>query len=76
MLEVEKWEEGLNFVILSDNKGFVMFLKMGYKLGMVIGKKGEGCLEFVFIELKFGRGGLGRDNEVKRKLEDFCVKLI
>lgn len=74
VLEAEKREEGLNSAISSDNKGFAMLSKMGYKPGMAIGKKGEGRSEPVPIELKSGRGGLGRDNEVKRKLEDFRAK--
>ncbi|XP_062570382.1 G patch domain-containing protein 11-like [Saccostrea cucullata] len=74
VLETEKREEGLKSAITSDNKGFALLSKMGYKPGMAIGKKGEGRSEPVPIELKAGRGGLGRDNEVKRKLEDFRAK--
>lgn len=41
VVEHEKREEGLQSAISSDNKGFAMLTKMGYKPGMGIGKKGE-----------------------------------
>jgi hypothetical protein len=74
VLETEKRLEGLNAAISSENKGFALLSKMGYKPGMALGKKGEGRCEPVPIELKTGRGGLGREGEVKRKLEDMRVK--
>ncbi len=42
LLETEKREEGLNKTISSDNKGFAMLQKMGFKPGMTLGKKGLG----------------------------------
>lgn len=74
VLEAEKRVEGLNVAISSENKGFALLSKMGYKPGMALGKKGEGRCEPVPIELKTGRGGLGREIEVKRKLEDMRMK--
>ena len=40
VVEHEKREEGLQSAISSDNKGFALLAKMGYKPGMGIGKKG------------------------------------
>ena len=44
VVEHEKREEGLQSAISSDNKGFALLAKMGYKPGMGIGKKGENKL--------------------------------
>ena len=41
-LEAEKREKGLQQSIGSDNKGFAMLQKMGFKPGMSLGKKGTG----------------------------------
>ena len=41
MLEKEKRDEGLGAALTSDNKGFSLLAKMGYKPGMAIGKSGE-----------------------------------
>lgn len=40
VLEREKREEGLGASISSENKGFSLLQKMGYKPGMAIGKSG------------------------------------
>lgn len=40
VLEKEKREEGLGSALSSQNKGFALLQKMGYKPGMAIGKKG------------------------------------
>lgn len=74
VLEAEKREEGLKSALSSENKGFALLSKMGYKPGMAIGKKGEGRSEPVPFELKAGRGGFGRETEVKRKLEESRAK--
>ncbi|XP_023243112.1 G patch domain-containing protein 11-like [Centruroides sculpturatus] len=39
-LEEERRLEGLNSALTSNNKGFELLQKMGYKPGMVIGKEG------------------------------------
>lgn len=70
VVEKEKREEGLGASISSDNKGFSLLQKMGYKPGMAIGKAGVGRTEPIPVEVKTGRGGLGRDTEEKRKKEE------
>ena len=40
LLEKEKREEGLGLPLTSDNKGFSLLQKMGFKPGMVLGKSG------------------------------------
>ncbi|XP_041351990.1 G patch domain-containing protein 11-like [Gigantopelta aegis] len=67
VLEKEKREDGLRKSLTSSNKGFAMLQKMGYKPGMAIGKTGSGRMEPVPIEVKFGRGGLGKEADLKRK---------
>lgn len=52
VIEKEKREEGLGAAISSDNKGFSLLAKMGYKPGMVIGKSGEVPLYFVKLYSK------------------------
>ena len=41
VIEREKRDEGLQKSIGSDNKGFALLSKMGYKPGMGIGKSGN-----------------------------------
>lgn len=65
--EQEEREKGLKNALTSDNKGFAMLQKMGYKKGMGLGKEGTGRAEPVPIEVKADRGGLGRQADVKRK---------
>lgn len=67
VLEKEKREEGLGASISSDNKGFSLLQKMGYKPGMAIGKSGVGRTEPIPVEVKTGRGGLGREADQKRR---------
>lgn len=40
IIENEAREQGLSLPISSDNKGFTMLQKMGYKEGMSLGKSG------------------------------------
>jgi hypothetical protein len=40
LLETEQREEGLKSALSSDNKGFKLLEKMGYKPGTAIGKSG------------------------------------
>ncbi len=47
-LEAEKREEGLQQSIGSDNKGFAMLEKMGFKPGMTLGKKGSDFLNLAY----------------------------
>lgn len=66
MLEQERREEGLSIAISSQNKGFTMLAKMGYKAGQGIGKSSVGIVEPIGIDIKRDRGGLGRDAALKQ----------
>ncbi|XP_071962924.1 G patch domain-containing protein 11-like [Antedon mediterranea] len=66
----EQLEEGLKNEISSENKGFAMLQKMGYSKGMGLGKSGTGRKEPVPIEIKTGRGGLGRETQMKKQKQD------
>lgn len=68
-LEVERREEGLNVAISSDNKGFSMLAKMGYKQGDAIGKSNTGIVEPISIQIKTNRAGLGREAALKQLQE-------
>ncbi|XP_071790348.1 G patch domain-containing protein 11-like isoform X2 [Asterias amurensis] len=67
--EQEHRLKGLSNALTSDNKGFAMLEKMGYKSGMGLGKKGGGRSEPVPVEIKTGRGGLGRESQMKDQQE-------
>lgn len=78
-LEVERREEGLNSAITSDNKGFAMLAKMGYKQGDAIGRNsnssgGGGIVEPIPIQVKTNRAGLGREAALKQ-LQEYKEKL-
>lgn len=73
-LEAERREEGLSVAISSDNKGFSMLAKMGYKQGDAIGRSSTGIVEPIPIQVKSGRAGLGRDAAIKQ-LEEYREKL-
>lgn len=60
-LEAERRDEGLSAAISSDNKGFAMMAKMGYKQGDAIGKTSQGIVVPIGIQIKSDRGGLGRE---------------
>lgn len=69
-LEEERREEGLKSAIPSDNKGFSMLAKMGYKQGDSIGRSSSsGIVEPISIQVKSGRGGLGREAAIKQLQE-------
>jgi len=65
-IEHDKRETGLQTSIDSSNKGFALLAKMGYKPGTSLGKDNTGRTEPVPITVKAGRGGLGRDEAVRR----------
>lgn len=71
VLEEERRHEGLSSAISSQNKGFAMLAKMGYKEGEAIGKSSQGILEPIGIDIKKDRGGLGRDAALKQ-LNEHC----
>lgn len=70
-LEVERREEGLSSAISSDNKGFSMLAKMGYKQGDAIGRNSNsgGITEPIPIQVKTNRSGLGRETALKQLQE-------
>lgn len=69
-LEEERREEGLKSAIPSDNKGFSMLAKMGYKPGDSIGRSSSsGIVEPISIQIKSNRGGLGREAAIKQLQE-------
>lgn len=68
-LEVERREEGLSAAISSDNKGFAMLAKMGYKQGDAIGRSSSGIVEPISIQVKTNRAGLGREAAIKQLTE-------
>ncbi|XP_028517382.1 G patch domain-containing protein 11 isoform X2 [Exaiptasia diaphana] len=65
--EQENREEGMAKALDSSNIGFALLQKMGYKQGTGLGKEGTGRAEPIPISLKADRGGLGRDNHLKRQ---------
>lgn len=73
-LEVERREEGLNAAISSDNKGFAMLAKMGYKQGDAIGRSSTGIVEPISIQIKSNRAGLGREAAIKQ-LDEYKERL-
>lgn len=73
-LEAERREEGLNVAISSDNKGFSMLAKMGYKPGESIGRSSNGIVEPISIQIKTNRAGLGRDAAIKQ-LEEYRERM-
>ncbi|XP_047105707.1 G patch domain-containing protein 11-like [Schistocerca piceifrons] len=75
VLEEERRDEGLKEAISSDNKGFALLQKMGYKPGSAIGKSGSGIVEPVPIAVKTNRGGLGREAALKEiKEQKLAIK--
>lgn len=64
-LETEFRENALNQPIASDNKGFAMLQKLGFKPGSGLGKSGSGRTEPVPVKLKNDRQGLGRTEALK-----------
>ena len=76
LLEAEKREAGLSKAIETDNKGFQLMAKMGFKAGMALGKREEGRKEPVPIEVKTTREGLGRDADRKRKQQEQIENLV
>ncbi|XP_053315257.1 G patch domain-containing protein 11 [Spea bombifrons] len=69
-VERERRETVLNEALGNGNKGFAMLQKMGYKKGQALGKKGDGIVEPIPLNLKTGRSGIGHDEMKKRKAEE------
>lgn len=69
-LEIESREKGLNTALPSDNKGYKLLEKMGFKPGDSLGKTKSGIKEPIDIVIKQGTSGVGREAHVK----DTCIK--
>jgi len=52
-------QKGLEQTISTENKGFRMLEKLGFKEGMGLGKKGTGRVEPVGVSVKLDRRGIG-----------------
>lgn len=59
VIEKEKLQDGLQTPLSSENKGFAMLQKMGFKPGSGLGKAGEGRSEPIPVDIKTDRVGLG-----------------
>ena len=69
VVEIEQREQGLSTAISSDNKGFQLLKKMGYKEGSKLGlNPSNGISEPIPITLHLSRSGLGEQNEKKEKI--------
>ncbi|XP_012270973.1 G patch domain-containing protein 11 [Orussus abietinus] len=75
VIEEEKREEGLSSAISSDNKGFAMLMKMGYKPGQGIGKTESGISEPIPVDVKANRLGLGKAVKKTKKCRNPDEKL-
>ncbi|XP_017104634.2 G patch domain-containing protein 11 [Drosophila bipectinata] len=60
----ERLQQSLSQPLTSENKGFQLLAKMGYKAGTGLGKQPDARIEPVGISIKSGRGGLGREAAV------------
>ncbi|KAG1084446.1 hypothetical protein G6F42_021780 [Rhizopus arrhizus] len=68
ILEQEERERGLQTSVDNDNKGMKMLMKMGFKKGNALGKKGtEGIMEPIKVDLKTGRQGIGMESELRKR---------
>lgn len=73
----DRLQEGLDKALDSNNKGFAMLAKMGYKPGTSLGKEGKGIIEPVKVDLKTDRVGLGWQKMItdhRRKKEERRLK--
>lgn len=68
--ERESREVALQSSISSQNKGFALLQKMGYKPGQGLGKQGAGRVEPVGLSIKTDRGGIGMEELKKRKADE------
>uniref|UniRef100_A0A673GKY2 G patch domain-containing protein 11 n=1 Tax=Sinocyclocheilus rhinocerous TaxID=307959 RepID=A0A673GKY2_9TELE len=68
--ERESREAALQSSLSSQNKGFALLQKMGYKAGQGLGKEGAGRVEPVPLNIKTDRGGIGMEELKKRKADE------
>lgn len=76
VIQKEKLKEGLNKAITSDNKGFAMLQKMGFKAGTSLGKSGtsEAIKEPIKIIMKADqRSGLGVETAAREKHDELLI---
>jgi len=70
VVQKEKLKEGLNTAITSENKGFALLSKMGYKEGTSLGKAQGAIKEPIKIKVPTeGRLGLGTDTVIRETRE-------
>ncbi|XP_056423393.1 G patch domain-containing protein 11 isoform X1 [Hyla sarda] len=69
-VEKERRDTVLNVALSNENKGFALLQKMGYKKGQALGKKGDGIIEPIPLNIKTGRSGIGHEEMKKRKAEE------
>lgn len=68
--EKESRETALQSTISNENKGFALLQKMGYKAGQGLGKEGAGRVDPIPLNIKTDRGGIGMEEQKKRKAEE------
>uniref|UniRef100_A0A4W3GEY8 G patch domain-containing protein 11 n=1 Tax=Callorhinchus milii TaxID=7868 RepID=A0A4W3GEY8_CALMI len=68
--EKERRDAMLQSSLGSENKGFAMLQKMGYKEGHGLGKTGKGIVEPIPLQIKTGRAGIGHEEAEKRRAEE------
>ncbi|KAM9063279.1 G patch domain-containing protein 11 isoform 3-T6 [Sarcophilus harrisii] len=68
--EKERRDNVLKSALGSENKGFALLQKMGYKSGQALGKSGSGIVEPIPLNIKTGRSGIGHETLIKRKAEE------
>lgn len=74
-IEKEKRDESLNNPLGTDNKGFTLLSRMGYKEGQSLGKHGsEGIVEPISFSVKLSRAGLGREAALKEIQEARLIR--
>ena len=69
-LEEAKRKEALAKPVPTDNPGFALLTKMGYRPGQSLGKTKDALTEPIPLEVKNDRHGLGHATELKRKAEE------
>lgn len=61
-------EEGLGTAISTENKGFKLLERMGFKAGEGLGRTGSGLKEPINIVVRQGTSGLGRESHQQELL--------
>lgn len=67
--EKEAREKGLNTAISSDNKGFQLLQKMGFKPGASLGKSQQGLKEPINVVVKESTSGVGREQHIEEVIK-------